>query len=76
MKNERYNIFWYNIYAWRPIIIFKNMANKNAHRQDYGQKLTLYIEIYILLQRVPSVIVLLSWIKVQPLILGAVPVLE
>ena len=26
MKNERYDIFWYNIYAWRPIIIFKNMA--------------------------------------------------
>ena len=50
MKNERYDIFWYNIYAWQPIIIFKNMANKNAHRQDYGQKLTLYIEIYILLQ--------------------------
>lgn len=47
MKNERYDIFWYNIYAWRPIMIFKNMANKNAHRQDYGQKLTLYIEIYI-----------------------------
>lgn len=49
MKNERYDIFWYNIYAWQPNIIFKNMANKNAHRQDYGQKLTLYIEIYILL---------------------------
>ena len=31
------------------LLLFKNMANKNAHRQDYGQKLTLYIEIYILL---------------------------
>ena len=49
MKNERYDIFWYNIYAWRPIIRFKNMANKTANRQEDGQQLTLYIEIYILL---------------------------
>lgn len=51
MKNERYNIFWYNIYAWRPIIIFKNMANKNAHRQDYGQKAyIIYRNLHIIVE--------------------------
>lgn len=32
-----------------PTLYLRIWQTKNAHRQDYGQKLTLYIEIYILL---------------------------